>query len=281
MSSDIRSSPTCLERAAASCRLGRFPAVAAADDVQVERRSDCQWCPPAVVLARPFVLEQSIRPFVLTCQAMSTSHRDRDRAPAQTAQRRRAQPRRDPPGGGAARDGRGHRRALDRPPRRAVGMSKSGLFAHFGSKEELQLATIETRDRVFTEHVLDPAAAHRPGCERLRRWRGLPPLRRGGVFPGGCFFASVAGRGRHAARARCATRVRRSAAGSACSSRRSARRRRTARSPPTSRPGAARVRARGAALLLEPAVRRAAQRRADRSRVRTALKARIAAAEPR
>ena len=33
----------------------------------------------------------------------------------------------------------------------AVGMSKSGLFAHFGSKEELQLATIETAGALFTE----------------------------------------------------------------------------------------------------------------------------------
>ena len=33
----------------------------------------------------------------------------------------------------------------------AVGMSKSGLFAHFGSKEELQLATIEAASALFTE----------------------------------------------------------------------------------------------------------------------------------
>ena len=33
----------------------------------------------------------------------------------------------------------------------AVGMSKSGLFAHFGSKEELQLATVETANAVFLE----------------------------------------------------------------------------------------------------------------------------------
>ena len=39
----------------------------------------------------------------------------------------------------------------------AVGMSKSGLFAHFGSKEELQLATIETANTIFAEHVVDPA----------------------------------------------------------------------------------------------------------------------------
>ncbi len=41
----------------------------------------------------------------------------------------------------------------------AVGMSKSGLFAHFGSKEELQLATMEAARAIFTEHVLEPALA--------------------------------------------------------------------------------------------------------------------------
>ena len=35
----------------------------------------------------------------------------------------------------------------------AVGMSKSGLFAHFGSKEELQLATVEKADAVFAAQV--------------------------------------------------------------------------------------------------------------------------------
>ena len=45
----------------------------------------------------------------------------------------------------------------------AVGMSKSGLFAHFGSKEELQVATIEMAREVFTEQVIDPALAGRPG----------------------------------------------------------------------------------------------------------------------
>src|SRR3954453_18158444 len=50
----------------------------------------------------------------------------------------------------------------------AVGMSKSGLFAHFGSKEELQLATIETANTIFEEQVLDPAAAASSGLERVR-----------------------------------------------------------------------------------------------------------------
>ena len=50
----------------------------------------------------------------------------------------------------------------------AVGMSKSGLFAHFGSKEELQLATIEAAAVIFTEDVIDPATRPAPpgssGC---------------------------------------------------------------------------------------------------------------------
>jgi AcrR family transcriptional regulator len=73
-----------------------------------------------------------------------------------------------------------------------VGMSKSGLFAHFGSKEELQLATIGTANAIFDEQVLDPAARTSTGLERLR---ALPDAYlnyvEAGTFPGGCFFASV------------------------------------------------------------------------------------------
>src|SRR3954467_8726600 len=50
----------------------------------------------------------------------------------------------------------------------AVGMSKSGLFAHFGSKEELQLATVETANDIFDQQVLKPAAVAGSGIERLR-----------------------------------------------------------------------------------------------------------------
>jgi AcrR family transcriptional regulator len=63
----------------------------------------------------------------------------------------------------------------------AVGMSKSGLFAHFGSKEELQLATIATASEVFTQEVVEPALAAPTALTRLEQ-----------PFPGGCFFASVA-----------------------------------------------------------------------------------------
>src|SRR3954467_13870149 len=50
----------------------------------------------------------------------------------------------------------------------SVGMSKSGLFAHFGSKEDLQLATIDAANLVFREIVIDPALAEATGLERLR-----------------------------------------------------------------------------------------------------------------
>jgi AcrR family transcriptional regulator len=74
----------------------------------------------------------------------------------------------------------------------AVGMSKSGLFAHFHSKEELQLATIEAADDIFRAEVIDPAHEAAPGLARVRALceAFLTHLERG-VFPGGCFFASV------------------------------------------------------------------------------------------
>jgi AcrR family transcriptional regulator len=74
----------------------------------------------------------------------------------------------------------------------AVGMSKSGLFAHFGSKEELQLATVETASSVFSAQVVEPAAAAGSGMERLRLLvRGYLAYLETDTFPGGCFFASV------------------------------------------------------------------------------------------
>ena len=76
---------------------------------------------------------------------------------------------------------------------KAVGMSKSGLFAHFGSKEELQVATIEAARAVFNEQVIEPALASPTGLERLRRLaENFLKYVEGGLYPGGCFFASVA-----------------------------------------------------------------------------------------
>src|SRR5262245_47227855 len=74
----------------------------------------------------------------------------------------------------------------------AAGMSKSGLFAHFGSKEELQLATVERANEIFSDQVLEPAAGADSGIERLRRLvDGYLRYIEADTFPGGRFFASV------------------------------------------------------------------------------------------
>jgi AcrR family transcriptional regulator len=74
----------------------------------------------------------------------------------------------------------------------AVGMSKSGLFAHFGSKEELQLATVEAAGALFDAQVLAPAGGAASGRERLQRLvDGYLRYVELETFPGGCFFASV------------------------------------------------------------------------------------------
>ena len=74
-----------------------------------------------------------------------------------------------------------------------LGISKSGLFAHFGSKEELHMATIDAAARIFTDEVIRPALATPRGAGRVwalcNSW--LSYLERG-VFPGGCFFWAVA-----------------------------------------------------------------------------------------
>jgi AcrR family transcriptional regulator len=71
-----------------------------------------------------------------------------------------------------------------------IGMSKSGLYAHFGSKEELQLATIDAAEAIFDEVVVAPAAKAKPGIPSVLAladaFLGHLEAR---VFPGGCFFA--------------------------------------------------------------------------------------------
>jgi AcrR family transcriptional regulator len=73
-----------------------------------------------------------------------------------------------------------------------LNMSKSGLFAHFGSKEDLQLATIDAARRRFVDHVVRPSRQLPRGRARLEAlledW-----LRyfRAEVFPGGCFFCNI------------------------------------------------------------------------------------------
>jgi AcrR family transcriptional regulator len=68
-------------------------------------------------------------------------------------------------------------------------LSKSGVFAHFGSKEGLQLAAIEAAGDIFHEAVVRPALAAESGIGRL--WllcEGWLDYSRRRVFPGGCFF---------------------------------------------------------------------------------------------
>src|SRR5215217_837118 len=74
-----------------------------------------------------------------------------------------------------------------------LGMSKSGLYAHFGSKEELQLATVETARAMFTNEVVEPAEGDPTARGRIDALceRFLSHVERR-VFPGGCFFASAA-----------------------------------------------------------------------------------------
>ena len=74
----------------------------------------------------------------------------------------------------------------------AIGMSKSGLYAHFGSKQELQLATVEEAGRVFTDEVVRPAVAAPAGLAQLEAVceAFFEHLQRR-TFPGGCFFAGA------------------------------------------------------------------------------------------
>jgi AcrR family transcriptional regulator len=74
-----------------------------------------------------------------------------------------------------------------------IGMSKSGLYAHFGSKEELQLAAIETASAIYEADVIAPAERGATPLEKIQLLceQFLSHVERR-VFPGGCFFASAA-----------------------------------------------------------------------------------------
>src|ERR1700747_2589500 len=70
-------------------------------------------------------------------------------------------------------------------------ISKSGLFAHFGSKEDLQCAVVDEARDIFIESVVRPAFKLH-GLKRLRalceNWLSYGKAR---VFPGGCFFSAA------------------------------------------------------------------------------------------
>ena len=75
----------------------------------------------------------------------------------------------------------------------ATGMSKSGLFAHFGSREGLQLAVLEHGARQFASHVVEPVLSLERGLPRLRamftKWVGWTIA---SGLPGGCILISAA-----------------------------------------------------------------------------------------
>jgi AcrR family transcriptional regulator len=73
-----------------------------------------------------------------------------------------------------------------------LGMSKSGLVGRFGSKEQLQLATLDQAADIFRRTVYEPASAAPPGLARLNAicdawvaYLGCPPFR------GGCFLTTA------------------------------------------------------------------------------------------
>jgi AcrR family transcriptional regulator len=75
----------------------------------------------------------------------------------------------------------------------ALDMSKSGVYAHFGSKQDLQLAAVDEAGRIFQAEVIAPALAAPPGLAQLVAVCDAffdHLVRR--TFPGGCFFAGAA-----------------------------------------------------------------------------------------
>ncbi|MEU1618030.1 TetR/AcrR family transcriptional regulator [Streptomyces sp. NPDC005722] len=73
-----------------------------------------------------------------------------------------------------------------------LGLSKSGVFALFGSKEELQLATVRAAREVYVRQIVEPSRELPAGLARVWRLCGsyLDHSRRR-VFPGGCFLFAV------------------------------------------------------------------------------------------
>jgi len=75
---------------------------------------------------------------------------------------------------------------------RELKMSKSGLFAHFGSKEDLQIETVRRARDIFIDEIVTPAEQMETGVERLNgllnNWIKYVE---NSVFRGGCFFFAV------------------------------------------------------------------------------------------
>jgi AcrR family transcriptional regulator len=73
-----------------------------------------------------------------------------------------------------------------------VGMSKSGLFAHFGSKNELQIAVIDLAAQVFIDTVIRPAIKRPRGEPRIRAlFENWLTWTERAALQGGCVLAST------------------------------------------------------------------------------------------
>lgn len=73
-----------------------------------------------------------------------------------------------------------------------TGISKSGLYAHFGSKEQLQLEVIQAAGEVVMREVVEPAMQAPEGLPRLESMiEAFFSYVERRVFPGGCFFSAL------------------------------------------------------------------------------------------
>src|SRR3954447_8811347 len=159
MSSDIRSSPTCFERAAASCR---DSGVCQPLRRRITYRSSSGAVGMGLFLRKGCGISTIVRAgkeyTTVRAKLQVVSATDPRPSPTRPARKPRS-------------DGERSRALILQEAARlatvdgisglsigrladAVGMSKSGLFAHFGSKEELQRATVDLAGELFTEHVL-------------------------------------------------------------------------------------------------------------------------------
>jgi AcrR family transcriptional regulator len=74
----------------------------------------------------------------------------------------------------------------------AVGLSKSGVYAHFQSKEQLQIEILETAGRRFVETVVAPALTLRRGEPRIRGlFENWLAWSQASYLPGGCIFIAA------------------------------------------------------------------------------------------
>lgn len=73
-----------------------------------------------------------------------------------------------------------------------TGVSKSGVFSHFRSKEHLQKETIQAAREIFSKEVFEPALQKPEGLDRLESLcESYLTYVQNEVFPGGCFFAHL------------------------------------------------------------------------------------------